>query len=43
MPRIKTKPKQTLNITETTASLGILSEMWSFCYIRKEGCYENLT
>lgn len=41
MPRIKTKPKQT--IKETTVSLGMISEMRSFCYVRKEEKYENNT
>ena len=42
MPRIKTKPKQTIKINETTASLGMISEMRSFCYVRKEEDYENI-
>ena len=43
MPRIKTKPKQTTKNNETTVSLGIISEMRSFCYARKEDGYENIT
>ena len=43
MPRIKTKPKQTIKINETTVSPGMISEMRSFCYVRKEDGYENVT
>ena len=42
MPRIKTKPKQTIKINETTVSPGMISEMRSFCYVRKEDGYENV-
>lgn len=42
MPRIKTKPKLTTKNKETTVSLGTLSEMRSFCYVRMEGDYENI-
>jgi len=43
MPRIKTKPKQTIKNKETTVSLGIISEMRSFCYVRKVENNENVT
>ena len=43
MPRIKTKPKQTIKINETTVSPGMISEMRSFCYVRKEENYEDIT
>ena len=43
MPRIKTKPKQTTKHKETTVSLGMLSEMRSFCYVRKETDHEDVT
>lgn len=43
MPRIKTKPKQAIKINETTVSPGMLSEMRSFCYVRKEDTYEDVT
>ena len=43
MPRIKTKPKQTTKNKETTVSPGMISEMRSFCYVRKEEYYENVT
>lgn len=43
MPLIKTKPKLTTKIKRTTVSPGIISEVRSFCYVRKEGCYENIT
>ena len=43
MPLIKTKPKITTKIKRTTVSLGIISEVRSFCYVRKEICYENIT
>ncbi len=43
MPLIKTKPKLTTKIKETTVSPGIISEVRSFCYVRKETCYENIT
>ena len=43
MPRIKTKPKQTIKNNETTVSPGIISEMRSFCYVRKEENYEDIT
>ena len=42
MPRIKTKPKQTTENIKTTVSPGMLSEVRSFCYVRKEEYYENL-
>ena len=42
MPRIKTKPKQTIEINETTVSPGMISEMRSFCYVRKEEDYEDI-
>ena len=43
MPRIKTKTKQTVKIKQMTVSPGMLSEMRSFCYVRKEDGYENIT
>lgn len=43
MPRIKTKPKQTTKNKRTTVSLGMISEMRSFCYVRKEEGFENIT
>ena len=43
MPRIKTKSKQTTKNKETTVSPGMLSEMRSFCYVRKEENYEDIT
>lgn len=43
MPRIKTKPKQTTKNKEATVSPGKISEMRSFCYVRKEDGYENIT
>mgnify|MGYP003299276021 FL=1 len=43
MPRIKTKPKLTTKNNETTVSPGIISEMRSFCYVRKEENYEDIT
>ena len=43
MPHIKTKPKLTTKNNETTVSPGMLSEMRSFCYVRKEEDYENIT
>ena len=43
MPRIKTKPKQTTENNETTVSPGMLSEMRSFCYVRKETDHEDVT
>lgn len=43
MLRIKTKPKRTTKSNETTVSPGIISEMRSFCYVRKEDGYENIT
>lgn len=43
MPLIKTKPKTTTENNETTVSPGIISEMRSFCYVRKEEDYENIT
>ena len=43
MPRIKTKPKQTTKNKETTVSLGMISEMRSFCYVRKEEEYADIT
>ena len=42
MPRIKTEPKQTSNNKETTVSPGMLSEMRSFCYVRKEVEYADV-
>lgn len=42
MPRIKTKPKQTTKNKETTVSPGMISEMWSFYYVRKEENYEDI-
>ncbi len=42
MPRIKTKPKQTTKNKETTVSSGIISEIRSFCYVRKEENYEDI-
>ena len=43
MPHIKTKPKQTTENNETTVSPGMISEMRSFCYVRKEEIYEDIT
>ncbi len=43
MLRIKTKPKLTTKNNETTVSPGMISEMRSFCYGRKEKDYENIT
>ena len=43
MPLIKTKPKLTTKNNETTVSPGIISEMRSFCYVRKEDGYEDVT
>lgn len=43
MPHIKIKPKQTTKNNETTVSPGMLSEIRSFCYVRKEEYYENVT
>ena len=43
MPRIKTELKQTTKNKETTVSPGMLSEVRSFCYMRKEDGYENIT
>lgn len=43
MPCIKTEPKQTTKNKETTVSLGMLSEMRSFCFVRKEENYEYFT
>ena len=43
MPRIKTKPKQTIKINETTVSPGMISEMRSFSSVRKEENYEDIT
>ena len=42
MPRIKTEPKQTTKNDETTVSLGMISEMRSFCYVQKEEDYEDI-
>lgn len=42
MPHIKTKLKQTTK-KETTVSPGMISEMRSFCYVRKEENYEDIT
>ena len=36
MPHIKTKPKHTIKSEEVTVSLGMISEMRSFCYMLKE-------
>ncbi len=43
MLRIKTKPKLTTKNNDTTVSPGMISEMRSFCYVRKEKDYENIT
>ena len=43
MPRIKTKPKLTTKNKEMTVSPGMLSEMRSFCYVRKEDDHEDIT
>ena len=43
MPLIKTEPKQTTENIKTTVSPGKLSEMRSFCYVRKEEDYEDIT
>ena len=43
MPCIKTEPKQTTKNKETTVSPGVISEVRSFCYVRKEVYYENIT
>ena len=43
MPRIKTKPKKTTENKETTVSPGMLSEMRSFYYVRKEENDEDIT
>ncbi len=43
MPYIKTKPKLTTKNNETTESPGMISEMRSFCYVRKEEYCENIT
>ena len=43
MPRIKTKPKKTTENKETTVSPGMISEMRSFCYVRKETDHEDVT
>ena len=43
MPCIKTKPKKTTENIKTTVSPGMLSEMRSFCYVRKEEGYEDVT
>ena len=43
MPCIKTEPKQTTKNKETTVSPGMISEMRSFCYVRKEEIYEDIT
>lgn len=42
MLRIKAKPKQTTKNKETTVSPGMISEMRSFCYVRKEENYEDI-
>ena len=42
MPLIKTKPKKITKNKETTVSPGIISEMRSFCYVRKEDVYEDI-
>ena len=42
MPRIKTKPKQRAKSKRTTVSPGMISEMRSFCYVRKEENYEDI-
>lgn len=43
MPRIKTKPKHATESMKTTVSPEMLSEMRSFCYVRKEENYEDIT
>ena len=43
MPLIKTKPKLTIKIKETTVSPGMISEIRSFCFVRKEEDYEDFT
>ena len=43
MPRIKSKQKQTTKNKETTVLPGMISEMRSFCYVRKEDGYEKIT
>lgn len=43
MRHIKTKPKLTTKNNETTVSPGMISEMRSFCYVRKEDGYEDVT
>lgn len=43
MPRIKTKPKQITKNNETTVSPGMISEIRSFCYVRKEENCEDIT
>ncbi len=42
MPHIKTKPKLTTKNKETTVSPGMISEIRSFCYVRKEENYEDI-
>lgn len=42
MPRIKTEPKQTTKNNKTTVSPGMISEMRSFCYVKKEEDYEDI-
>ena len=42
MPRIKTKPKKTTENKETTVSPGMISEMRSCCFVRKEEDYEDI-
>lgn len=43
MPLIETKPKLTTKTKRTTVSPGIISEVRSFCCVRNEGYYENIT
>ena len=43
MPLIKRKPNQTTEKIKMTVSPGMLSEVRSFCYVRKEEDYENIT
>ena len=43
MQRVKTELKQTTKNKETTVSPGMLSEMRSFYYVRKEENDEDIT
>ena len=43
MPLIKRKPKQTTEKIKMTVSPGMLSEMRSFYYVRKEENDEDIT